>query len=296
MRLEVLMVAFAACSAHGPAKSRETVSSEWTEVRIPGARLTVERITPAPADYDNRTAILELGGRRLRGKEAMRALMDEKQLAEPMILAQLSELFLDPVGGRIISTPAEAESDPAAPRVKPPAVHAGTLEYWAWTGGMAHDVERVRVDLKTLVRETKNAHAFALDENPLGIARRSLAAPGDLGHRGGIDLLVTYCAREGAPALLAETLRTHGSIETRAYAAWAVRKCHDRATIVAVLIEALEQDTALEVRAAVTETMGELGVLAAPALPLLEKLAATDAGDSLNHIAKRAVGKIEKAK
>jgi hypothetical protein len=161
-----LLVAISACKSSGPKPSpNDTTVRPWTEVAVPGVKMFTTHPAISPPDYDARGAYLQhdVDARKLTGKDAMRVVV-AKGITDPVQLATLSQLFLDSIGGQLVSTAGEARGDRAAPRVAPPIVKDGILEYWHWTGGMAHYIQRSRVNLITFDREVKSVHQLEAEE------------------------------------------------------------------------------------------------------------------------------------
>jgi len=150
----MLLVACIACGSSSKPETAQVHEYEWTEIKLPGIHIfEVHDDGPQPADYDQHNLYLVRDGNdaHLRGKDAMRAVVDAK-VTDPMQLATFSTLFLDRYGGRVETAP-------------PPTVTDGVLAYWRHEGGMSYELIRVEVVLATLERSEKSKQQIDREAN-----------------------------------------------------------------------------------------------------------------------------------
>ncbi|MEL6348074.1 MAG: HEAT repeat domain-containing protein [Myxococcota bacterium] len=196
--------------------------------------------------------------------DAFSALRDHPQAADPVMLAGLAMLFIDPDPQSAGMTPWLRVTGDRMPShqalARPPQVGDGVLEYWRWHGQMA-DLVRCRVDLQTLQVELTPGSAVldaqaapdegldraeaALRDARIPIRRQAVADLIAMDDRAAGHLLGLVALEDDAPAVRKDAVEGLQRVAAP-----------DRA---AVLSQVLDSDGAADVRRAAAYALGAIG-------------------------------------
>ncbi len=216
----------------------------------------------------------------LTGAQIVKAVLDAG-VADPATLATVA------LGGQppIVDLKADLGSAPPdqAKLAHPPAVQDHVLEAWFWSSGMAHQLSRVRVDLRTLAQQLVTANDLLRStQDPVDLAYDDLMKGNAFGPA---DRLVALSATQPRAVDALNDATAHAaSADARAAAAQALTKAHNGKSV-AALVGALKDGDA-GVRKAAADSLGAIrDATARPALTA----ASSDVDENVKWAAIRAI-------
>jgi hypothetical protein len=261
------------------APGREVVDAGFG---VPGVELfrVMDASAPPPDGPPPYEVVAIVGGAGqpiLRGDEAMRAVARATQ--DPVKLAEIA-LAVNRRSGAVLQAPQDDHQRTRG--VTAPAIANGALSFWAVLGGPGLELVQGRLDLSTGTLELGAPSAG--DDEAITNALSRLSGSG---YVSALATLKPHCANPKVSQALFEAIARGAKEDLRARAAMTVEACG--AAAVEPLIQALETDKSLSVRATAAGVLGRLGDPRAK--PALEK-ASRDSDSYLASVAKEALQKL----